>query len=159
MLKDQEDIHKQWQFYFKVNKKTAPVGHVWEAYKLHIRTILSSRINRIKASSNLILDQASDKVDLLTKEFHKDPTQDRAATLHTHLLDQLHYEKAKKKLFFLKQRVFEQGERAGKLLAYLAHQDTNPPVVVTLTDTRRWYPIGFLRSILRDTSPRTFEIV
>lgn len=108
MLTDQEGIHKEWQFYFNVNRDTAPVGQVWEAYKLHVRTILSSRIHRIKASYNLILNQASDKADLLTKEFQNDPTQDRAAAirLHTRLLDQLHYEKAKQKLFFLKQRVF-----------------------------------------------------
>lgn len=33
----------------------------------------------------------------------------------------------------MRQRVFEQGERAGKLLAYLAWQDASPPVVVTLS--------------------------
>lgn len=30
--------------------------------------------------------------------------------------------------------MFEYGERSGKLLAYLAHLDAHPPVVVSLTD-------------------------
>lgn len=35
-------------------------------------------------------------------------------------------------VFFCKQRVFQLGERSGKLLAYLAHLNDKPPVVVSL---------------------------
>lgn len=87
---------------------------IWEAFKLHVRTILSSRINRLKASSKLVIQQASEKLDLITSGFQADPTQDKATELklQTRLLDQLQFEKAKQKLFFSRQRVFEQGERA-----------------------------------------------
>lgn len=96
--------------------------------------MLSSQINRAKTSSKAILCQASDKLDLITREFQNDPSQERASALklQTRLVDQLHFEKAKQKLFFVKQRIFEQGERAGKLLAHLARQDMSPPVVITL---------------------------
>lgn len=68
-----------------------------------------------------------------------DPTPINVSTLklQTHIVDQLHYEKAKQKHLFLRQQVFKQGERAGKLLAYLAHQDTRPPVVVSLMDPQK----------------------
>lgn len=71
-----------------------------------------------------------------TDKFVSESTPDNVSALkfHTRLVDQLHYEKARQKHFFSRQQVFEQGERAGKLLAYLAHQDARPPVVVSLLD-------------------------
>lgn len=109
---------------------------VWEAFKLHARSILSRRINRLKASSTLLLRQASEKLVSIMNEFALKPTPSNVLTLklQTRIVDQLHYEKAKQKHFFSRQRVFEQGERAGKLLAYLAHHDARPPVVVSLLD-------------------------
>lgn len=38
----------------------------------------------------------------------------------------------KRKLFFHKQKSFEYGERAGKLLAYMVHCEERPPVVISL---------------------------
>lgn len=52
--------------------------------------------------------------------------------LQTRVVDQLHYEKVRGKLFFSKQKLFEYGERAGKLLAYLVHSEDRPPVVISL---------------------------
>lgn len=46
-------------------------------------------------------------------------------------MSQLYWEKARQKVFFCKARVYEHGEKAGKLLAYLAHVDEKPPVVVS----------------------------
>lgn len=137
-LKDQEDITREWQFYFNINRGTASVGMVWETFKLHVRATLSSRINRLKASSKLILQLASEKLESVTSKFRIDPTPAKASILklQTLILDQLHSEKAKQKFFFSRQWVFEQGERAGKLLAYLARQDTSPPVVVSLIDSQ-----------------------
>ena len=42
------------------------------------------------------------------------------------------FERAERKIFYSKQRVYEYGERAGRLLAYLAHLDHRPPTVVSL---------------------------
>lgn len=44
-LKDQEDIHREWQFYFNTNRGTAPIGMIWEAFKLHVRTIFLNKQN------------------------------------------------------------------------------------------------------------------
>ncbi|XP_073465156.1 NACHT, LRR and PYD domains-containing protein 3-like [Aquarana catesbeiana] len=91
----------------------------------------------MKASSKLVLQQASERLVSATDVFMSDPTPNNVSALkfQTRIVDQLHYEKAKQKLFS-RQRVFEQGERAGKLLAYLAHQDSRPPVVVSLMDAQ-----------------------
>lgn len=51
--------------------------------------------------------------------------------MQVRLTDQLHLQKAKQGIFFSKQRIYEFGERAGKLLAFMAHLDHKPPVVVS----------------------------
>lgn len=51
------------------------------------------------------------------------------------MVTQLCTEKAKQSIFFCRQRIYEQGERAGRLLAYLAYMNDMPPVVVSLIDT------------------------
>lgn len=52
--------------------------------------------------------------------------------LEIRVVNQLEREKAQHAWFFTKQRVFEHGEKAGKLLAYLVHVEDRPPVVITL---------------------------
>lgn len=66
--------------------------------------------------------------------FLTDPSAANASLvrLQSRCTDQLHFEKAKQGIFFSKQRIFEHGEHAGKLLAYIAHLDHRPPVVVQL---------------------------
>lgn len=49
--------------------------------------------------------------------------------LQTRVVDQIQYETARRKLFFAKQKLFEHGEKAGKLLAYLVHNEDKPPTI------------------------------
>lgn len=58
---------------------------------------------------------------------------DQKVKLQNRLVTQLHIAKARQQVFFCKQRVFEHGEQAGKLLAHLVHLNDKPPVVVSLT--------------------------
>lgn len=46
------------------------------------------------------------------------------------MVNQLHYEMA----LFSNQKLFEHGERMGKLLAYLVHSEDRPPFVISLHD-------------------------
>lgn len=48
------------------------------------------------------------------------------------VVNNLLFEKAEKNIYYSKQRHYECGERAGHLLAYLAHLDHKPPTVVSL---------------------------
>lgn len=52
--------------------------------------------------------------------------------MRTRVVTQLQYEKARQRLFFSRQKIFEYGEKAGKLLAYLVHSEDRPPVVISL---------------------------
>lgn len=94
-------------------------------------------VNRHKATSKALLRQAEDHLGTLEQTFQSDPTAANATLMRvqSRLTEQLHYEKAKQGIFFTKQRIFEHGERAGKLLAYMAHLEHKPPVVVSLQST------------------------
>ncbi|PIO29737.1 hypothetical protein AB205_0131390 [Aquarana catesbeiana] len=127
-------VQTEWEHFFRTNEGSAPVSIIWETFKLHAGMILSMRINRHKASSKLLLRQVEEKLHTLERDFQTDPTPANASLvcMQARLTDQLHIEKAKQGIFFTKQRIFEHGERAGKLLAYIAHLDHKPPVVVSL---------------------------
>lgn len=71
-LKDQEDIQGEWQYFFNLNRGTASVDMIWETFKMHVHTVLSSRINRMKALSKAALQLTSEKVDSATNEFKLD---------------------------------------------------------------------------------------
>lgn len=51
------------------------------------------------------------------------------------IVNGLHFERAERKIFYTKQKVYECGEPAGHLLAYLAHLEHKPPIVVALRGT------------------------
>lgn len=133
-LTDVEIIQREWSFYFQSNQGSASLRMVWEAFKSHARLTLSTHINRHKASSNNILQQAEEHLGSLEQAFLANPTPTNSTQLRlqSRLTDHLHFEKAKKGIFFSKQRIFEHGEHAGRLLAYMTHLDHTPPVVVQL---------------------------
>lgn len=110
---------------------------VWEMFKLRARSLLSTHINRLKKSSKIVIQQATEHLQVLEEAFHRDPSSSTANNLkiQTCQVSQLHIEKAKQHIFCCKQNIFEYGERSGKLLAYLAHLDSHPPVVVSLADS------------------------
>lgn len=133
-MSDLESIQREWIYFFRTNQKSASVGSIWESFKQHARMILSSRINRHKASYKIVLQQAEECPSTLEQVFITDPSAANASLvrLQSRLTDQLYFEKAKWNLFFSKQCIFEHDEHAGKLLAYMAHLDHRPPVVVML---------------------------
>lgn len=109
---------------------------IWEFFKLRVKMLLSTRISRYKLSSKSALRQAEARLESPEQAFQLDPSLDAASSVkvQSRLVNTLHFEKAKQKIFFCKQRIFEHRERAGILLAYLAHLDHRPPVVVSLVD-------------------------
>lgn len=133
ILPDLDGLQHEWDHYFSTNDGTALTGSTWEAFKMHARMILSTRINRHKATSKQLISQAEEHLHTLEQN-QNSPTAANASLVHkqSRLTNQLHFEKAKQGIFFSKQRVYEHGERAGKLRAYMAHLDHKPPVVVSL---------------------------
>lgn len=134
LLPEEDDLSTEWGNYFHINEGSASVQVVWEAFKKHARMILTNRINNLKRGSESAIIKAEESLRDAEKTFLEAPTADRADNLKlcSRVLTQLHYEKSKRKLFFHRQRSFEHGERAGKLLAYLIHSEDRPPVVISL---------------------------
>lgn len=123
--------------YFLDRPRDSPTLNLyWDEFKVQAHRTLSTRINRLKQSSNLIIQLTSDKLQELESIYNSNPTPENLdkVKLQSHMVTQLYIEKAKQRIFFCKQRIYEQGERAGRLLAYLAHLDDRPPVVVSLRD-------------------------
>lgn len=134
ILSNLDIIQSEWEHFFRTDDGSASAGNVWDAFKLHARMILSTHINRHKATSKVLLRQSEDHLHMLEQTFQSDPTAANATLVRaqSRLTEQLHVEKAKQGIFFNKQRIFEHGERAGKLLAYMAHLEHKPPVIVSL---------------------------
>lgn len=130
----EDDLSSHWTQFFETNEGTASPQIVWEAFKKHARMTLTTHINKLKQSSGAAITAATKSLLSAEKAFTEDPTPEKANNLKlcSRATDQLLYEKSKRKLFFQKQRLFEQGERAGKLLAYLVHSEDRPPVVISL---------------------------
>ena len=134
LLPEDDDLSDEWKSYFETNTGSASAETVWESFKLHARMSLISRINKIKSDSAEVSDKAMLDLSLADRRYATDPTPEAAAALklQTRVVNQLQFEQARRKLFFAKQKLFEHGEKAGKLLAYMVHSEDRPPVVISL---------------------------
>lgn len=96
--------------------------------------LLTACISRFRRNSKFTYTQAKTQLAGIEDEYVSSPTLATLAQLklQTRAVDQLCQERARYKMLFSKQKVFEHGESPGKLLAYLAHLQTRPPMVITL---------------------------
>lgn len=99
IMSDMDVIQREWVYFFHTNLGSASVR---EALGLHAHMILSARINRHKASSKLVLQQAEEHLSSLEQVFLTDPSTSNASLVHLQprLTNQLHFEKAKQGIFF-----------------------------------------------------------
>lgn len=102
-------------------------------FKLYAKRVLDGRIKRLKTSSKMIVQLTETTLqELEVYNTHPSPENLNKVKMQERVVSQLHIEKAKQGLFFCKTRIYEHGERAGKLLAYLAHLEDKPPIMVSL---------------------------
>lgn len=134
LFPEDDDIAADWEQCLAINEGTSTPQIVWDTFKLHARMTLTTRINKIKRTSAQAIDKATEDLITAGREYLGDPTIEKANAikLRSRVVDLMHYEKSKRKLFFHRQKSFEHGERAGKLLAYLVHCEERPPVVISL---------------------------
>lgn len=127
----------EWDFFFQTNRDTAPFGVIWDSFKSHARMVLSQRISRYRKTSSQVIRQAEQSIADAEKNFTDvpSPSTEDHMKLQARIVNNLHFEKAERKIYYSKQRQYKCGERAGRLLAYLAHPDQRPPMVVSLHTT------------------------
>lgn len=113
LLPEAPGLQDEWMHFFTANIGTAGMGTVWETFKTYARLILSNRISKYKHSSNIALTQAETHLQTLGQNFQSDPSIHNALTLKSHMrmVNTIHMEKAKRHIFFAKQRTFGHGER------------------------------------------------
>lgn len=89
-------------------------------------------------SQNQVVRQAEQSLAEAERAFVACPFSETTATLklQTWVVNSLLFEKADRKIFYSKQRMYECEEHAGRPLAYLAHLDHRPPMVVSLRGVR-----------------------
>lgn len=135
LLPEDDILVNTWKQYFLENERSASPSVVWEMFKVHVRATMISSINKLKADSAAAIDKAMAELSSSEHAYAQNPKPALAAALlklQTRVVNQLQYGKARQRLFFSRQKLFEHGERAGKLLAYLVHSDDRPPVVISL---------------------------
>lgn len=132
-----DEIGVEWDIFFQTNRNSAPFEVVWDSFKSHAHMTLAQRITKYKKNSSHALKQAEQALTVIEREFSSNPTHFNADQLkqQTRIVSNMHFEKAERNIFYAKQRLYECGERAGRLLAYLAHMDLRPPTVVSLQST------------------------
>lgn len=125
LLPEDNDLQNIWEHYFTENDQTASFSAIWDSFKIYIRTTISSLINKIKADSADTFNRAVTELNTTEQEYASNPNLDIANRLkmQSRIVNQIQFSKARQKLFFTKQKLFEHGEKAGKLLAYLVHSE------------------------------------
>lgn len=82
ILPDIENLQCEWDHYFNINDGTTLTGSTWEAFKMHARMILSTRINRHKVASKQLISQAEEHLHTLEQNFQNSPTAANASLVH-----------------------------------------------------------------------------
>ena len=123
-----ESLRGQIVLYKDTNLPTAPsAGIAWEAMKAFIRGYLIQHASFIKRSRSAKQLELEGKVDVAEKLFKQDASSANLTTL-TRLkfeLNSILTQKAEFNLFRARQKYFEEGDKAGRLLARYIKQKEN----------------------------------
>lgn len=115
VVPDLEGIARELHYILNNPKTTETVPLAWDVFKNQARRILSSRINRFKQSSKLILQLTTDKLQELETAYALDPSSDnlQKVKLQTRVVSQMHIEK-NNKCFFANNGYLNMGNKQGK---------------------------------------------
>lgn len=129
--------------YWALNEGTVPPPVLWDAFKAYTRGQYKTAIGKVRKDTRLALEEAERKVLLLENNYvhTKDVlTYDAMQSLHREI-SLMRIETTKKQLLAQSQRIFEQGEKTGRLLAWLARERSSSLHIVHIRDDT-----GVLRS-------------
>lgn len=110
--------------YWDTNPGTASAMTVWDAFKAYTRGRYQTIIARVRRERRADLSDAERKADLQEAQFlrTKDPGDYDTLQLLTREVVRIRTSLTRKSLLAQTQRIFEQGERSGKLLAWLSRE-------------------------------------
>lgn len=117
-------VEGELEVYWTINEGTVPPPTLWDAFKAYTRGQYQTAIGRVRKDTRLALEEAEKKVLLLEKEYvhtRNVLTYDTMQSLHREI-SLLRIETTRKQLLAQSQRIFEQGEKTGRMLAWLAKE-------------------------------------
>lgn len=134
LFPEEHDIFMAVPSYFEVNRDTADPLIVWDAYKAYMRGYLTTAINDIKRNTSRALERLEAEERAAELKYIADPSDElRVVWLRAQsAVKDSHVEAAQRQVFFWRQKVFEHGDKCGRMLAYLSRDMQTPPVITEL---------------------------
>ncbi len=138
LLDDQfnKQIKQQIDMYFDINTTQTSASIRWEAFKVFIRGVILSVTSSKSKSYKKELTELDTKIKLLEKTL----SYNNGSSLHQELLNlrtkynELSAKKAAASLMMLRQNYYDQGEKAGKLLAWRIKQKQSERTIHSIED-------------------------
>lgn len=84
LLPEDDDILTDWEHYFKDSKGSAYLHTAWDAFKLHARSTLATRINWMKRTSETDMEKVMAGLVKAERAFVDDPSVERVNTIRLH---------------------------------------------------------------------------
>ena len=135
-----EFITSEWQQFISINKTPdISPSTLWETGKAYIRGAIISYTSAQKKDAlkrQLDLEKTIDNLEAQFKKSHTSSLARQLAAARS-ALNQLLTRKAETQIFFAKHRLFESGNKPGRLLARLAHGKTEP-IAEPLPHRQKW---------------------
>lgn len=105
--------------YFEINDNTAEQGSIWDGFKAYIRGILIQHSSSIKKQDKQRITSCEEDIKNLEKEYRENfnPSVLNRLVRAKYELNTIFSKKAEYSLFRIKQKWYESGEKASKLLA------------------------------------------
>lgn len=132
-----EHITSEWRQFISINKTPdISPSTLWEAGKAYIRgAIMSYTSAQMKDAlkKQLVLEKTIATLEAQFKKFYSNSLAKQLDAARS-ALNQLLTRKAETTIFFAKHRLFESGNKPGRLLARLARGKTEPNVIPSLMD-------------------------
>lgn len=123
--------------YWLLNADSTSPGNDWDAFKAYIRGCYMSSIATERKNNQITLEEAEAKAQTLESDFALTANpitgQDMKAAYREVLL--LRVAKANNKQLVQSQKIFEQGEKTGRLLAWLAKEQSITPTIARIAAT------------------------
>lgn len=130
-------LKQQWKYFSDINKSPEVSSSIfWESAKAYLRGVIISYTSAKKKEAMRNIIELEKNILILERDFKVSPSRGLSQQLDAarSALDQLLIKKAESSIFFAKQRLYESGNKPGRLLARLARGRAETNVISSLKD-------------------------